>query len=248
MEIRYQRADVAGGVGPVGFSILLLTVLDVFLYPDGEFLVIAFVDGVYLAAGRCFDVGVREAEFAERRVEREAVHTAADRVDEHCGAVDDVSRSDHLGAFLQEVVQHGGLADGRFAPVDGEYRPDRDIHVDVGRTVQRVHADDVFGIAAKPLMKGRHILVLFRSDAAALAACLKLLHEGFVGIDIEFLLLFALYVFAARTAEDIHQARLVHFPIHLFGRDAYMVQQTGEIARRFGKLGLLVYDEFIECD
>ena len=37
--------------------------------------------------------------------------------------------------FAGEIVQHGGLADGRFAPVDGEsHRPDRDIHVDVGRT------------------------------------------------------------------------------------------------------------------
>lgn len=135
----------------------------------------------------------------------------------------------------------------RETAVDGEDGSYGDVDVDVRRAVERVHADHVAGSLGEPLLEENYLLVLLRCDAAAFAAGAQLVEEGFVGVEVELLLLLALDILDARASEDVHEARLVHFAVDLLGRDANVVEQPREAACGFGKFRLPLDDELVEC-
>src|SRR5262245_33794584 len=106
-------------------------------------LLVSFVDAVTLAALRNANVLVRQQEFAERRIEGEAMHSAARGVDEHrARAVDDVSRGDLVTTLLEAIFQLSVLP-GRPLAMDGEDRAEARVDVDVGRAVERVEQQHV---------------------------------------------------------------------------------------------------------
>ena len=106
-----EWAEVARGVGTVRGGVVMLAGLDVFLDAHRGLFVVALVDRVDLAAAGGLDVGVREAELSDRRVEREAVNTAAGRIDHYRrGSVDDIAGSHHVCAFLVEILVCGQCA------------------------------------------------------------------------------------------------------------------------------------------
>ena len=133
MEIGDERTDVARGVGALGVFVRFLAVFDVFFHAEREFEVLPFVDGVHGAVVRDADVFVREAEDAERGVVGEAIDAVAGGVHQHGrGTIDDVARRHLAVARLQEVFEHDRRADGGDAAVDGKYRADGDVYVDIG--------------------------------------------------------------------------------------------------------------------
>src|ERR1019366_5647469 len=77
VRVGHERPDVAVTVRQ---ALRLVFALDPGVpLPDGLLPphVVALVDGVRVAALGAFEVGVRKEEFADRRVEREAVHPVA---------------------------------------------------------------------------------------------------------------------------------------------------------------------------
>ena len=74
---------------------------------------------------------MREQKLADRRIEREAVHALAGRVDQHgAGPVDNVARRDLAAAQLQHVAQLAARSRADLL----EHRKDRPhgyVHIDV---------------------------------------------------------------------------------------------------------------------
>ena len=229
VEIGRQRANVARGVGSIGSGVVLLTILDVALHPQWEFLVVALVNGVYLAClGRTYG-GVRKTELPYRRIERKTVHAVARGVDQHCRrAIRNIACRNHLTALLQKVLDTRSATHRREATVDRENGAQRNIYVDVRRAVQRIDADDVFGFVAQSSLKT--MTSSFSSEAmpqhsplarnSSMKCCC---------IEVELLLLFTLNVDRPHTADDVDQACFVDLAIDLFGCNADVEQN----ARKF---------------
>ena len=140
---------------------------------------------------------MRQQEFAERWVEREAVRALAGRVDQHrTGSVDDVSCRDLTSARLQHVFHLATTAAGDL-PYHREDRPDRNVDVDVGRSVERIEKQAVLATAEV----GRNVddpRLLLRSQGAQPAAMIDCLDDDLVGQNIQLLLRLALDVLQVR--------------------------------------------------
>jgi len=81
---------------------------------------------------------MRQQEFANLRIEREAVYSLPGGVHHHrAGSVDHVARSNLTTAGLEHVLHLAASATGDLAQ-HGEDRPHRNVDVDVGRSVQRI--------------------------------------------------------------------------------------------------------------
>jgi hypothetical protein len=117
------------------------------------------------------------------------MHPLAGGVHQHrARAVQDVSRG-HLTPAHLEAIGEGRTGVGRgHAAVHGEDRAGRDIHVDVGRSVERVMQQDI----APDRRVGRHedgILVFFRRHHAEAAGVLDGAVDGIPGEHVQLVLL-----------------------------------------------------------
>ena len=154
---------------------------------------------------------------------------AARGVDHHRGAaVEHVAGGDEVLGGLQEVLHGGRLRQGSPAAVDAEDGADADVDVDVGRTVKGVNADHVFAVAlalaAPAVVDVQDAGLLLGDDAPDLQAGPQDAVEGVVGIDVQLLLGFALYVGAAISirgvgTQNARESGAVDVPAdHLGGR------------------------------
>src|SRR6185503_2268146 len=83
------------------------------------------------------DVRMREQEFADGGIEREAVHALAGRVDQHCARpIQDVAGGDLRAPGLQAIVERARTAP-RLAAMNRKERADGDVDADVARAVER---------------------------------------------------------------------------------------------------------------
>ena len=139
----------------------------------------------------------------DRRIEREAMHAVARRIDEHRrAAIDDIARRHLLIAGLQHVRHRVARAGGvGIAAQNGEDRADADVHVDIARPVERVEHHDVFAVLAVALDDDR-VFVLLAGHDRHVAAVPQELHHRLVGDHVELLHLLALDVHLAGDADD----------------------------------------------
>src|SRR6266550_4496168 len=90
---------------------------------------------------------MRQQEFADRRIEREAVSPLPCCVHEHrARAVDDVT-SRNLAATGLEHVLHLPAYAARDLPNDREDRSDGHVDIDVGRSIQWIEEQTIFPTA-----------------------------------------------------------------------------------------------------
>ena len=133
VKVGHQRADVAHG------EVLGLEMVGVFLDLAGPVALVALVDAVELGRLWDADIGMGQQEFADRLVEREAMHAVARAVDQHgAGAVEDIAGGHDVAPGLQAVVDSAPCPIWRLAAHDGKDGADADRIVDVGGAIQRV--------------------------------------------------------------------------------------------------------------
>jgi len=166
------------------------------------------VDREFLGFSGDLHVGVGQHEFADVAVEREAVGAVAEGQHQHGRrTVDRIAGAHLLGAGLQEVFGDRSAAGDRRLQ-DREDGADRDVDVDVRRTVERVEHQQV--LAERVLVGDRIEFVHFLGrHAGEVAAPLVGADHDVVGDDVELLLRFALHVLGIQRAHDAQQCALV---------------------------------------
>ena len=137
---------------------------------------------------------MRQQEFAELRVQREAVRAASDRQYEHRRwTVQCVTGRDLPGAGLQKI-----LDPDRAAPLwctqHREDASDREVHVDVGGAVERIEREQVIARRDIGVLGEPRILHFLRQHASHIAAPLQALKKLLVGQHVELVLGLALHV------------------------------------------------------
>lgn len=149
---------------------------------------VTLVDRVDLAEGLGVDVGVGEHELAERTVEREAVDTTTEREDEHGGsAVEGVSRGKEVTAGLEDISVVGSLVLGCDLLGDTKDRPDGDVGVDVGGTIEGIKVDDVVLGGTREGLDEDGLGLFLRGDGADDTTLGKGVDKGLVGKNVELL-------------------------------------------------------------
>ena len=87
------------------------------------------------------------------------------------------------------------------------------------------------------------VLVFLRAHGAHSAGMLEAILDGFIGKDVELLLLFPLHVEDAGGAKDVDQAGPSDGGRDDLGGERDVVEKIGQLPRRFGVAVLLVQDE-----
>ena len=240
VEVGHQRADVARRVGLRTFFELI----DVAAHRCVPLGIIALVGAVVLTFPGDFDVLVGKQKFAEAWVEGKAVAAAAGGINQHsAGAVDDVAGADLLAAAAEEVAV--GNAAGACLAVDGVDGADGDVHVYIGRAVNRIEDEDV--VAARVFFRdGVNVFHLFGGHAGQPPGVVGGADDERIGELVEFLHLFAVDVGAAGDAHYLGETSLVDVAGDDFGGNAQVSEQAGEFAGGFGVLPLFFDDEASE--
>ena len=143
---------------------------------------------------------------ADGRIEREAEHAVAGRVDQHGGrAVDDVAGGDLAVAGLKHIDHRVAISFGvRLTAQDREDRADADVDVDVAGAVERIEDDHVLAMPAVALDDDR-FLVFFRGHDGDVAAVAQTVQQRLVRKHVELLHGLALHVGSFRRTQHIHQ-------------------------------------------
>ena len=248
VEVRHQRADVARRERQSLGRAVFLTVLDVLLHALRELQVLALVHRIDLAVLGNADVLVRQREHADARVIGEAVHAIAGGVDQHRGrTIHHIARGHLRAARLQKVFQRHRRAHRRHPPVDGKDGAHRHVHVDVGRTVQRIGQHDVLGIAVLLAVEGDEVLFLFRRKACHVVASKEGRADRLVREHVQFLLLLALHVLGAGVTQNlVNQTSPIDVTVDDLGRQSDGRQNAAQIAAGMRVLSLLLDDEFTQ--
>ena len=108
------------------------------------------------------------------------------------GAIDDVTGSHLITARLQEILLGHRRANRRDAAVDGENGTDRNVNVDVGGTVERIHQYNVFRVFTP--FENNNFIFFFGGDTRNDVARAQCSFQFFICEQIEFLLNLALNV------------------------------------------------------
>ena len=169
--------------------------------------------------------------------------TAAGGVNQHGGrAVNHVTRSNLFVARLQEIFFSDRRTDRRHATVDRENGPDRDVNIDVGRSIQRIHQHHVFRVFTA--FENDDFIFFFRGNTRDDITCLECSFQFFVREQVEFLLNFTLYVLSTAGTQDIDQTGLVDIAVDDLGAQLYCRQQRSELTCSMRELVLLLDNKF----
>src|ERR1039457_2508559 len=123
-----------------------------------------------------------------------------------------------------------------------EYRPNGDVHVDVGRTVQRIKYQQIF--ALRILCRNRiHIIHFFGSHRRQVTTPLGGFDKHLVGDDVQLLLRLALNVLATRPAQPTDQLAFVDIMCDLLAGYDDVADQASEIATDTRDRALFFDDE-----
>src|SRR5260364_325590 len=122
-------------------------------------------------------------------------------------AVDSITGGCLLRAWLQKCAFRQRFA-ARAAQY-GENRTDRDIHIDIGGTVERVAQQQICALCAavRDEMNLRHF---FGRDCCERAAGRCFFKQNLIGDQVQFLLDFALYIFLPSAAKRATERALIH--------------------------------------
>lgn len=236
-----HAANVAGAVGlAVGVLGVLERVKVAFrlVLPVER---VALVDRVDGAAGRDAHVGVRQDEFAQGIVEREAVNAAALHGDDELrrGAVHGEASGDELGAGFQQVRCAAGAVFGQL--VHAKNGADGDTGVEVAAAVDGVAGDRVTGLWV--FGKVNDLLLLLRDQHGTLARGAHGGNEEVIANDIELLLVVAGGIGGAREAGEVDETGASDVVGNGLEGELQSVTEEGEVARRFGMFRLFLGEE-----
>ena len=98
---------------------------------------------------------------------------------------------------------------------------DGNIDINVGTAIQRIDHHHILSLLSL-VMAEDVIFLFFRANARDRFAGGKNAHEGFVGKNVQLLLVFVMGVLGARLAKDAGEARSIDLVIDNFGGDAYV--------------------------
>ena len=173
------------------------------------------------------DFAVRQQEFADRRIQRETVNSAACRVDEHRrGPVHHVPCGDLLRTGLQAIHQRSVPA-SRNPFVEREDRSNRDVRVDVRAAVERIEQQDV--VSYRELLGNLdQPLFLLGGHHAQVPTMIQRVEHHVMRVLIELLDFFSMYVALPRLSEDIDQARLAHLAVNQLRSLGQVVQDGSQ--------------------
>ena len=90
---------------------------------------------------------------------------------------------------------------------DGEDGADGDVDIDVRRAIEWVEQHQVFALC----MGGHKFVFFFRSQTCHMGIVLQGINQHVVGNHIQFLLVLALHIVAARFTDDACQVAQAHF-------------------------------------
>ena len=183
-------------------------------------------------------------EFADIAVQRKAVHAVPAGNHQHGRrAVQRIACASLRGAGLQEILR-GRIFDALGRAQDRENRADGNVHVDVGRAVERIKHQQILALRISG-RNGIDIIHFLGSHRGQVACPFGRFDENFVGDDVQFLLGFALHVLAARAAQHADQRTLVDIVCDLFAGDHDVADQAGKIAAR-ARNGALLFDDELD--
>lgn len=165
-------------------------------------------------------------------------------IDQHgAGAVDDVAGADLLAAAAEEIAVGNGV--GAFLAVDGEDGADGDVHVYIGRAVNRIEDEDVVA-AWVSFWDGVNAVHLFGSHTGQPPGVVGGVDDERIGELVELLHLFAVDVGAAGDAHYLGETGFIDVAGDDFGGDTQVGEQAGEFAGGLGVLPLFFDDEASE--
>ena len=215
MKVGYERPDVPG-VLSVAVPIDSLETANDFLIPGRPARIVALVYAVIFPGSRRRHVVVDEAELADNGVEGETVHAISRRVHhDRTRPVNHISGGNLLAPLLQAVRQVP-TAITRHSTVDGKNRPDRNVHVDIGRPIQRIEKHYILPSGGVGIGRNGILFFLRRHERDTSCVAKGLLHY-LIRQHVEFLLLLALYVDFPCGTQDVHQPRAAYVARYYFG-------------------------------
>ena len=167
------------------------------------------VDRIFLGVGRDHHAVGGQPPGAGFAIEGKAGHAVADRQhQQRRGAIDRIACGKLMRAGLQKRfffwhMYTFGKAKHR------ENRADRDIDIDVGRTIERVEEQQKFALRIA-VRNGVGMVHFLGGHRGQMAAPFVGFEQGLVGDHIELLLHFALNVLGSGLAQDAGQVTLAH--------------------------------------
>ncbi|SAI95960.1 Uncharacterised protein [Enterobacter cloacae] len=171
------------------------------------------------------------------------MYAAAGGVHQHGGrAIHHITGSNLFTARLQEVFFRHRCANRRDATVDGENGTDRNVNVDVGGAVQRIHQNNVFRVFTP--FEYDNLIFFFRGDTRNDVARAQCSFQFFIGEQVEFLLNLTLNVLGTAGTQDIDQTGLVDIAVDDLSAQLYCRQQSSELTRSMRELVLLLDNKF----
>ena len=153
--------------------------------------------------------------------------------------VNDISSGNLLAPSLQAIHQ-APTAIARHSSVDGKNRPDRDVHVDIGGSIQRIEKHYILSRGGI----GRNgILFFLRRHERDTSRVAKGLLHYLIRQHVEFLLLLALYVDCPCGTQDVHQPRAAYVARYYFGGEGDVIEKVREFSGRLWVQAFLPHDE-----
>src|ERR1035438_2383506 len=196
------------------------------LFPET---LIGRIDGKFHRVRRNDHVRMGQHEFADVAIQSEAIHAMTGGDHQHgCWAIQRITGANLRSAGLQKV-RCGRIRYAFRCAQNREYRPNGDVHVDVGRTVQRIKYQQIF--ALRILCRNRiHIIHFFGSHRRQVTTPLGGFDKHLVGDDVQLLLRLTLNVLATRTAQHTDQLAFVDIMCDLLAGYDDVADQASEIA------------------
>ena len=168
---------------------------------------------------------MRQDKLTQGGIVGEAIDTLTHRVNQDGGrAVENIARSHLLAATLHKILNGGLGADRGYAPVYRKDSTNGHVHVNVGRSIERIHGHHVF---ARIVAGMNNVLLLLRSDGTRFAAVFQGPAEPDIGNHIQLLLAFPLYVFDPHLTGQVDESGPIHLPVDNFTGQGNVPQQLG---------------------
>ncbi len=208
---------------------------------------IRHIDRELASAGRNLQIALSEDETALFPVQGEHGHSMP--YGEHelgLRAIDAIAGGNLLAAGLEKMLL--GDVGGVFGNLQhGKDGADGDVHVDIGRAIERVEQQQVF--AARVVLGDReHGVHFFRGHGGQMSAPLVGVDQHIVGDDVELLLHFALHVAGAGGAEHVAQCAFVHGDADAFAGAGDHFDEQAQLGRDDAVLALLLDEIAGEVD
>ena len=158
-----------------------------------------------------------------------------------CWAIQRITGANLRGAGLQEVRCGRVLYAFRCAQY-GKYRPNGNVHVDVGRSIKRIKHQKIFSLRIL-CRYWINIIHLFGSHRRQVTTPLGGFDEHFIGDDVQLFLRLTLNVLATCTAQHTDQLAFIDIMCDLLASDDDIADQASEIATDTRDRALFFDDE-----